>query len=140
MKVIVQYAENLHFKGFARHFASIDLDEPESFNGTDIGPSPIEYYLMGIGGCIGATFAYCLQKKKVAIKELEIIVDGELKHVAPKLSLKLTKINIDIVFSLDPSVPIKIIDDCKSKFQEYCPLSDAVIYGIPLNIRFLDLK
>jgi len=140
MKVRVKYAENLHFKGFARHFESIDLDEPESFNGTDIGPSPIEYYLMGIGGCIGATFAYCLQKKKGAIKELEIIVNGELKHMAPKLRLKLAKIEIKIVFSLKQGVSIKIIDYCKSKFQEYCPLSESVINGIPLTIKFLDSK
>ena len=80
MKVSLKYSENLHFTASARHFDDIHIDEPESFHGTDKGPSPVEFFLIGIGGCLGSTFAYCLQRHNVEIDALEVVVDGLLKH------------------------------------------------------------
>jgi len=138
MKVKVQFSENLHFKASTRHFKNINIDEPESFHGTDLGPSPIEYFLMGIGGCIGATFAYCLQRKNGSIKKLEIIVDGKMRHIPPDLHLKLIQIDIKIDFSLKGSISKDIIENCKLKFQKYCPITDSIANGIPVNIKFSD--
>ena len=78
MKVTINYSENLHFIASARNFKWIELDEPESFHGSDLGPSPVEYLLIGIGGCLGSTFAYCLQRKNIPIEDMQIIVNGEL--------------------------------------------------------------
>ena len=52
MKVSLKYSEKQHFIASVRHFNDIQIDEPESFHGTDKGPSPVEFYLIGIGGCL----------------------------------------------------------------------------------------
>ena len=136
MKVALNYSEKLHFEASVRHF-KVHLDEPESFHGTDIAPSPIEYFLIGTGGCIGSTFIYCLQKHNVAIESFKVIVDGTLKHVGPKYRLKLVKIDIELLVNLNEGVSKENLDLCNATFQEYCPISDVITQKIPLNIKVI---
>ncbi|MHA1291387.1 MAG: OsmC family protein, partial [Promethearchaeota archaeon] len=70
MKVIINYEKDLHFTAEIRHFKNIHIDEPKSFHGTDLGPSSVEYMLIGIGGCLGSSFLYCLQKQNIELKNL----------------------------------------------------------------------
>ena len=91
---------NLHFKAKIRDFDEIPIDEPESFHGTDLGPSPVEYFLTGIGGCLSSTFIYCLQKRNIVVDHLETKIDGELKHKQPNLYLRLAKIHVEFNLTL----------------------------------------
>jgi len=135
MKVTLNYSEKMHFTAFARHFSDIHVDEPESFHGTDLAPSPIEYFLIGTGSCIGSTFIYCLQKHNIAIENLKISVDGILKHIGPKMRLRLIKIDIEILINLKEDVPNEKFDSCHESFQEFCPISNVITQGIPLNVK-----
>ncbi|TFG30260.1 MAG: OsmC family peroxiredoxin [Promethearchaeota archaeon] len=135
MKVTLNYSDKMHFNASTRQFHDIYLDEPESFHGTDLAPSPIEYFLIGTGGCIGSTFIFCLQKYKIAIESFKVIVDGTLKHIDPNKRLKLVKIEVDLVIKLIDSVPNKNIDLCFKTFQQYCPISDVIMQGIPLKVN-----
>jgi putative redox protein len=136
MKVTLNYSEKLHFEASARHF-KVHLDEPESFHGTDLGPSPIEYFLIGTGGCIGGTFIFCLQKHNVEIESFKVIVDGTLQHIGPKKRLKLVKIDIELLVNLIEGASKKNLDLCIKTFQEYCPISDVITQKIPLNIKVI---
>jgi len=111
MKVSLNYTENLHFKASARQFNEFNVDEPTSFHGTDLGPSSVEYLLIGIGGCLGTTFIYCLQKRNVKMKSVEIEVDGKLSH--------------------------EDINLCIKKFREYCIVSNSIANGLPINVQCL---
>ncbi|MFX1395014.1 MAG: OsmC family protein [Promethearchaeota archaeon] len=135
MKVRLKHSGNLHFIGSARDFEDIHIDEPESFHGNNLGPSPIEYFLIGIGGCISTTFMYCLQKNNVEIEKLEVIVDGQLKHNGLKLNLKLVDINVELLITYKMGQSDEKIDLCEKVFQEYCPLSDLITNGVPLNVK-----
>ena len=135
MKVVIKHSEKLHFKAFARTFKEIDLDEPESFHGTNLGPSPVEHFLIGVGGCLGSSFMYCLIKNKIEIEDLEIIVDGKLTHKVPKMRLRL--VNIDVVINITPKkiVQDEEIDSCIKEFNEFCVISEPLMNGIPININ-----
>ncbi|MFX1338188.1 MAG: OsmC family protein [Promethearchaeota archaeon] len=137
MQITLNYLEKMHFSASARHFSDIHIDEPESFHGTNLAPSPIEYFLIGTGSCIGSTFNYCLQKNNMAIESLKIIVDGTLKHIGSNKRLKLVKINIEILVVLNESVPHEKFDLCSKTFQKYCPISDVITQRIPLNIKVI---
>ena len=138
MKVSLSYSENLHFKAKVREFEEVNLDEPESFHGTDCAPSPIEYFLVGIGGCIGSTFAYCLQLNKIRFKELGLVVDGKIKHVGPDKRLKLVNISVDILLKLEDDQNQKKVEKCKSQFLAFCPISEVVSNGVPLAVNLID--
>ncbi len=135
MKVTLNYSEKLHFLAQARRFKSIHIDEPESFSGTNLAPSPLEYVLIGIGGCIGNSFIYCLQKHNILSEKLEIVVDGKLKHSGPKYTLKLVKIDIELLFTPKSGQSKEKIDLCKKIFHEYCPVSNVITKETPLSIR-----
>jgi putative redox protein len=134
MKITLNYSEKLHFKASARHFSNIHIDEPESFHGTDLAPSPIEYFLIGTGSCIGNTFIFCLQKHNISFENLKINVDGILKHLGPNKRLRLVQIDIEILIELKEHTPNDKFDLCYQTFQDYCPISNVITQGIPLNV------
>jgi len=135
MKVTLKYSENLHFIARARHFYDIHIDEPESFHGTDEGPSPVEFYLIGIGGCMGSTFTYCLQKRNVEIDALEVVVDGQLKHIGPKMSLQLVNIEVELLITPSNNESSEKIEQCINSFQEYCIVRNSITQGIPFEVK-----
>lgn len=140
MKVTLTYSENLHFLAKARHFQNIHIDEPESFSGTNLAPSPIEYFLIGIGGCIGNSFLYCLQKNNILSEKLEIVVDGKLKHSGPKYNLRLIQIDLELFFVPKNGQSKEKIDFCKKMFHEYCPISNVITNETPFSIKIKQEK
>jgi len=135
MKVSLNYTENLHFKASVRQFNDFNIDEPTSFHGTDLGPSSVEYLLIGIGGCLGTTFMYCLQKRNIKMKSVEIEIDGKLSHVGPKLLLRLTKVDVEIKFIPEENASSEEIFECIKNFREYCIVSNSIADGLPINVN-----
>jgi len=140
MKVILNYENNLNFTAKARKFDNIILDEPQSFNGDDKGPSPIEYFLIGIGGCFGSTLTYCFQKKKIHLISLEIEIDGKIKHLPPHMNLRLIGIEILFKYSIKNGIPSDQIQYCINEFKKFCPIYDPLVKGIPININFRKIE
>ncbi|MBN1803292.1 MAG: OsmC family protein [Candidatus Lokiarchaeota archaeon] len=135
MKVTINYSENMHFIAKARNFNNIHIDEPESFHGTGLGPSPVEYTLIGIGGCLGSTFSYCLSKKGIEISDLKVIVDGKMKHEEPDGRLRLIKIEAELQLTTKNNENIKHIDECSNTFLEYCIVSNSIARGVPIDVN-----
>jgi putative redox protein len=136
MRVSLKYIKDLNFRAESRHFKNIILDEPKSFHGTDLGPSPIEYLLIGIGGCIGSTLAYCLNKYKIHVKELNISVDGKLRHIGPRMRLQLERINIYINLEICEPYKREDLEACKQDLKSFCPVYYTLVEGIPIDITF----
>ncbi|MBY9018653.1 MAG: OsmC family protein [Candidatus Lokiarchaeota archaeon] len=136
MKITINYINNLHFKAKTRIFDNILIDEPSSFHGTDLGPSPVEYLLIGIGGCLSSTLVYCLRKRNIEIDDLEIVIDGELKHAPPSLNLRLKHIHVEFNFFLKENTNEVVLNNCIDEFTKYCPVYDPVLNGIPIDLDF----
>lgn len=136
MKITINYCNNLHFKAKTRDFDNILIDEPETFHGTDLAPSPVEYLLIGIGGCLSSTFVYCLRKRNIEIDDLETIIDSVLKHDQPGLYLRLKQIHIEFNLSLKENTNETELNKCIDEFTKYCPVYEPVLNGIPININF----
>jgi len=135
MKVLLDYTKNLHFKASARNFKDFDVDEPVSFHGTDLGPSAVEYLLIGIGGCLGTTFIYCLQKNNVDLEALEVVVDGKLSHAGPKMLLRLVDVEVDLKFMPKGTSSEVEINKCMKEFTEYCIVTNSIREGVNVNVN-----
>jgi len=140
MKVRLNYENNLNFKATVREFENFVLDEPESFHGDDLGPSPIEYFLTGIGGCLGSTFTYCFQKKGITLESLEIDIDGKIKHLLPHMHLRLTEIEVDFKYSIKDDFPEEEINYCITEFKNFCPIYDSLAKGFLIKTNFIKKK
>jgi uncharacterized OsmC-like protein len=135
MKVLLDYSKDLHFKASVRKFIDFDIDEPISFHGTDLGPSAVEYLLIGIGGCLGTTFVYCLQNKNIELEDLKIEVDGKLSHSVPKMFLRLASVDVELKFTPKEANSELEINKCIKTFREYCIISNSIAEGLPINVK-----
>ena len=135
MKVFLDYTKDLHFKASARDFKDFNVDEPVSFHGTDLGPSAVEYLLIGIGGCLGTTFIYCLQKKNIELEVFEVVVDGTLSHTGPKMLLRLVNVDVDLKFTPKEANSDVEINRCMKEFTEYCIVTNSIANGLPINVN-----
>ena len=135
MKVTLSYNRNLHFKASVRNFKDFNVDEPESFHGTDLGPSAVEYLLVGIGGCLGTTFIYCIQKRNIELNEFKVLVEGKLTHVGPKKLLRLVNVDVEMKFSVKETTSKESINKCVKDFRENCIVSNSITDGLPIKVN-----
>ena len=54
------------------------IDQPKPAGGTDAGPTPLEYLLCSLAGCIGSIGRIVAHQKKIGLRGMEIRVSGEL--------------------------------------------------------------
>ena len=54
-----------------------DVDHPEQFAATDIGPTPVEYILVGLAGCITAGIASIATLREIQLKSVTAIIEAD---------------------------------------------------------------
>lgn len=85
MKHIVNtsWSEDMAFHSFIDHH-SIILDAQVENGGRDAGPSPKKLLLSALAGCTGMDVVAILQKMRVSLTGLNIIVEAEMTEDHPK--------------------------------------------------------
>ncbi len=54
------------------------IDQPTMAGGTDTGPSPLEYQLMALGGCIAAIGRIIANQRRLPVRGFDIAVEGDI--------------------------------------------------------------
>ena len=54
------------------------IDQPKGMGGTDSGPTPLEYQLFALAGCIGAIAQIMANQRRIDLKGYDIKVEGDL--------------------------------------------------------------
>lgn len=135
MKIKVNWINDFGFTAEVRHFKDILIDEPRSFKGSDRGPSPVEYILIGIGSCLGASFIHCCNINNFEIQKLNIVVDGKLTHRKPYNHLELVNVKVELNIIHSEGKKNKKFEKCIEIFREYCVVSNSLIRGLPINVN-----
>lgn len=87
MPVTVQWVEKSAFaaRSESNHWIMMD----STFNGGDgAAPSPIEYVLMGLGGCTGIDLVSILQKMRQDVTGIRMEISGERAQEHPRVFAK----------------------------------------------------
>ena len=87
MPVKVQWVEKSAFaaRSESNHWIMMD----STFNGGDgAAPSPIEYVLMGLGGCTGIDLVSILQKMRQDVTGIEMEIEGERAKEHPRVYVR----------------------------------------------------
>ena len=90
MNVRLKWTEGLQFTARAGKGPAILTDSSDGAS----GPSPMELVLMGLAGCTAIDVVLILQKKRLDLKNLEVIVDAEQAEEYPR---RFTRIRIEYV-------------------------------------------
>ncbi len=61
---------------------TITADEPASLGGTDLGPTPYDYLLAGLGSCICITVRMYADRKEWPLESIEVKLSQERVHHA----------------------------------------------------------
>jgi uncharacterized OsmC-like protein len=54
------------------------IDQPVPAGGTDAGATPLDVQLMALGGCVAAIGRIIANQKKLAVRGIEVSVEGDL--------------------------------------------------------------
>jgi uncharacterized OsmC-like protein len=103
------------------------IDQPKAAGGTETGPTPLEYLMCSLAGCIGSIGRIVAHQKKIALRGMEIAVSGALdtdvllgrsKQACAGFSGMVVRVKIDA----------DLTDEQKREFlrevDERCPVSD----------------
>ena len=135
MKIAIDWIDDFGFTTKVRHFKNFLIDEPFSFKGRDRGPSPVEYILIGIGGCLGISFIHCSKKNNLKINKLNIIVDGKMIHNPPSNQLQLVNVSVELNIVQFEKKEKKKLEKCINTYRKYCIVSNSLIKGLPIDVN-----
>jgi uncharacterized OsmC-like protein len=61
-----------------RTVSSFDVDHPEIFASQDNGPTPVEYVLVGLAGCLTAGVAAVAQNRDIQLHKVSATIEGSM--------------------------------------------------------------
>lgn len=57
---------------------AFDVDHPECFASEDHGPTPVEYVLVGLAGCLTASVAAVAQMRGIQLRSVTATIEGDM--------------------------------------------------------------
>jgi len=103
------------------------IDQPKSGGGTDTGPTPLEYMFCALAGCIGSIARIAAYQKKIALRGMEVTVEGELDVDTLLGKSKQNRAGFPGI-TVRAKIDADLTDEQKREFlkevDERCPVSD----------------
>lgn len=116
----------------------ITVDEPENLGGTNEGPSPVEYVLAALSGCLNVVGNMVAKEMGFEINSLSFEVRGELdpakfmgKSEEPRAGYQEITVEIDI----DADADAETINEWLEVVESRCPVSDNLANKTPLKLE-----
>ena len=120
MKARVTWVENNTFLGESNSGHAVVMDASLTPDGPTIAPSPMEYLLLGTGGCTSIDVVMILQKGRHDVRGCQCRLEASRATSDPKI---FTKINLHFVVTgkdLKPEAVQRAID---LSAEKYCSAS-----------------
>jgi putative redox protein len=113
------------------------IDQPIPARGTDAGPTPLDIQLIALGGCIAAIGRIIANQKRLAIRGIEVIVEGELDTdgllgMPSDNRVGFSEINarVKIDADLTPEEKAQFVHD----IDQRCPISENLKNPTAINV------
>ena len=117
--VNTRWLENMSFESEINGHRVI-IDAKEEVGGQDKGPRPKPFMLAALGGCTAMDVVSILKKMRVELKNLNVIVEGELTEEHPKYFHKM-----HVIYEVEGNnIPMDKIEKAVALSEEkYCGVS-----------------
>lgn len=105
------------------------IDQPQASGGTNEGPTPLEFFLFSLAGCIGSIARIAAAQQKIDLKSMEVKVDADLNPMG--LMGKPTDDRVGFQqLRVEAQIDADLTDEQKQVFLDEvcdrCPLHDNI--------------
>ena len=115
----------------------VTIDQPAP-GGSNTGPTPLEYLLFALAGCIGSIARIMASQRKINLRGMEITVEGELdvdgllgKNPGVRSGFQWLKVRARLDADLSTEEKRKFLHEV----DERCPVSDNLLRGAALSVE-----
>lgn len=105
------------------------IDQPQAGGGTNEGPTPLEYFLFSLAGCVGSIGRIAANQQKIDLRGMEVKVEADLnpaglmgKPTDDRVGFQQVRIKAQIDADLSDAEKKVFLDEV----CERCPLHDNV--------------
>lgn len=119
---------------------TVIIDQPVAAGGTDEGPTPLDYQLVALGGCIAAIGRIIAIQRKLAIRGIRISVEGTVntdgllgKPTQDRAGMSAIKAKVEIDADLSRAEKTALLHDIDKR----CPISDNLSNITPVEIELV---
>jgi len=116
---------------------TVIVDQPTAFGGTDAGPTPLDYQLVALGGCIAAIGRIVAGQQRLAIRGFEISLEAEMdtdglmgKSSDKRAGFSSITARVKIDGDLTPGEKEKFLQEVERR----CPVSDNLQNATPVGV------
>ena len=109
---------------------SFIIDQPANGGGHDLGPTPLEYYLASLAGCIASIARIVATQRKITLRALKITTVGDIntdvllgKNTAERSGFQ--SITLQVSIDAELSEPQKV--DFIHEVERRCPVSENTV-------------
>jgi putative redox protein len=120
MKARIKWVEGRVFTGTSNSGHGVVIAAPEAPGAKTIAPSPMEYVLLGTGGCTATDVVMILEKGRQDIRAVEVELDSEREPEDPKV---FTKIHFHFKVTGKGLKPDTVERAIKLSHEKYCSAS-----------------
>ena len=120
MKARIKWVEGRVFTGTSNSGHGIVIAAPTGSGAPTIAPSPMEYVLLGTGGCTATDVVMILEKGRQDIRAVEVELDSERAPEDPKV---FTKIHFHFKVTGKNLKPDTVERAIKLSHEKYCSAS-----------------
>ena len=117
---------------------TFDADHPLVLTGTDIGPSPAEYVLLGLAACLTAGLANIAAARRVTLNSVESTVEGDI-DLQGLLGLSADVRNgyqqIRVAFRIDADATEEQVRELVAQSQARSAVFDVITNSVPVSIE-----
>ena len=121
---------------------AVDVDHPTVLVGTDEGPTPVEYLLVGLAGCLTAGIANIAAARGVTLRSVTADVHGDI-DIQGILGLSDDVRNgyeaIGIDFTIDADAPAEKVAAIVEQSRARSAVFDVLTNGVPVEINVCTL-
>lgn len=116
------------------------VDEPTNLGGTDEGPTPVDFLLAGLAGCINVVGHIVAKEMDFTLRGLDIQLEGDLnparflgKSEEQRAGYKQIRVKINPDTNADKATLEKWLEIVEDR----CPVSDTYVNPTPVNMTLV---
>jgi len=136
--VVVELVQERGFRTDCRAGVhTVVIDQPKEAGGTGAGPTPLDYQLLALGGCIAAIGRIVAMQKRLPVKTIRVRVEGTIDTDAllgKRADLRVGFSSVTAQVSVDAEMSRQEKEQFVAEVERRCPISDNLQHETPVRV------